>query len=1032
MLSTNKERNGRLGSMSDSRKRKIRAVLQRSTQLPGSLQFIPSKEPPTNGPHVKRQKVVETAQETVTNTWDSSLLALQAEQLLKRTRIGDIDADLVKLVDSVRHKIEKLPESRAMKMHDIEKLLEQSNIVAPFLTDPPADLQLTFRFVPPSFIGASGIYSIDAQTRNKSSAMAELLVEMPEHLIQPKDYLNHRIHFKATLYLCQIAASMKSKYQLFWRRDSAFGVEQIALLISYKSSELLLRVSVPRDSLDFSKLAPTKNADRSVDGPTPSYNASTMILAQMRDLTDRLQKANTASPRLRDSILLASRLIERQQLPISVEQFSIVTAALLTGGGKNGGKVLSPNASPLQLLRGTLQFLISGFAETASMAFGRETNEPGFWIDSFNLFSNMTEQDRSYFVQRTRALMTLLNDVHLDPIHSFAKVFLENHTYPGTYDLMIDISTPIVDIQRIWRTLERAIGTRTQLIRLFPVTTENQSPLSAIPSAALSTVKICISLRHETSQSAMILGPASESPDAKSFRGFWSTYAELRKFKDGRILETVLLDSVNPTFDAIRKILSLHFPSLPNVAEWKVHGLQSAKAMALSKQQDRVATEFDEFARLARELEDLPLRISTITSTAAIFAKSAAALPDSLDAVLTFERSARWPDDVEAIQRTKIAFLIALTSAFVKLPVVTSAQVGLENQEYPCEIQTIVNIGFMKIITNTERSYILRIHAERESTLLKTFIASPELSNQPYLRTRYRSVLALYHETFIDAEVHSQEMRNLSSLHPAWAGTASLLKQWFNAQNLSSYVTESVVDLLALKPFLCDPEEVTASAYSGFCKVIRFLSAWDWRLESLNLTGEHTTHATNDKAFEEIKKSNAGHSLCIFPPYSHTNGHLTIARHAALRMTALAKSTFADLSQTGDISIAMADGSLADFDIVLYLAAPSTHQKKYKNIKSQADDSYAVRQLLLKDLEGVYKDVLWFYYSSSSIDRVGIKFDPSLSSPRKFKANLGFGSAKVSSEEDDEDSDKVVVNRQGIIAEIRRIGGSLITQMVYP
>ena len=913
-----------------------------------------------NGTQKSTEK--KTKQDTTTSNaqvqTDRSLFNLQAEQLVKQLRTK-IQVNAESLITSITRQIKEIKDVKCEKLSDLRQRSKKAKIAIPFLRDPSEDLQLNFGFSQPE------IHICDSR----------VILEMPEDLVQPKDYLNYRVHHKVAAYLFYVARSLKNKYELHWRKHQSYGAEQVSLLITYKSCTVTVDVGVPRSTIDATKLESDKNADRSVEGATPMYNASVLLLTRLNELAKTVD-----TPQFEDAVLLAGRMIDYHQLPLTPEQFAVLAAALLQGGGRNGGKMLSPNASALQLVRGVLQSLAN-----IKMSFGKTINEPGCWIDEYNLFSNFAEQDYHCMSTLAPKLNDLLSDAQIDPVKSFSKAFLERHVFTGAHDIEVQIDQH-VDIQRMWRTLRRALGDRASLIRVLE---DRSSTVQADdPFAESSECRIQVTINYQEAASNLILGPPANSAESKSFHSFWQQHAELRKFKDGRILETVALDSINPTIDAIEKIIALHFD-----VSFAITGSISSEVRQLALKQRKLCAEFDEFVRLARQIDDLPLSIATITSSDSMFATSAGSLPNKIDVVLTFEGSARWPDDVAAIQRTKLAFMSSLKAPLSAIPGVVDVSLALENQLQQPDLREIMNIGVLEVSVDSGVTYCVRVHADREVALLKSFIASPEVMRQSHVKARYQGVLDLYHDTY--SETHSQFMRNIASLQPAFSETAIMLKAWFNKHYMSSLFNDKVIDMIAYHV-----TRDTSSAHAGYFRAIRFLANWDWRAEPLNLSTDPTTYAANESAFT----SNV--SICIYPPYQ--SKCTTIDRIPALRMTVTARRCMKDQQMNESAA------STRDFDFLITLA---TTQQRYKNIKSE---DASLRRLFLEELNLLYGSFTYFFHSATG--PIGVKFDPSVFGPRKFRPNLNFNTLAS-------DTESVEFAVDTVIAEIQRLGGSLIASI---
>lgn len=1011
--------------MSDARKRKLQSSLSHSTTLPESLRFVPSTEAPTNGPHLKKQRLASSTT-TPSTDYAAGLLKLQSEQLLKSCRPHDKpDDNLDKLVASLQKQIQAIPDHGPSKLSEVREECRTSGVAIDFLSEPPEDLQLNFEYSEPAEITIGGLGSLNMCPRTMK-VEAEMHLELPSAIIQEKDYLNHRIHYKLAFYLFTVARSLKSKYMISYDRRLIFGIERSVLVVEYKGRRVVITTDVPSGVLAETKLEPSKNADRSQEGSTPLYNSSILLLSRRISLVTKVETAAQASPSFRDAIILAHIYLSKRSLTIQADQWALMTALLLEGGGKNGGKVLSPNASSLQLFRGAVLFLSHHFANSSdSVSFGDAQFQPGCWTQGFNIFASLTDQHKILLASELGKTVDLLRDEDRNPIRAFDKTFLDVQTYIGSWDLEFRIAdcVPMPDVERIWRTLNKALGARATIISVVQSPQHRKRSITAEDtSGEHSAIVIGMKLDSKYSQDGMVLGPPANAPDAKSFRGLWGSLAELRKFKDGKILESVLLSKLNPTLDACQKILHLHFPSLPMAESWTIYGADRPTERSEADRQKLLAAEFDEFARLARDLEGLPLRITSIWSAHPIFSQRSAHVPTSLDAVIQFESSARWPDDLEAIQRTKIAFLLAAKEPFSTLSGVKDVAVQIENQSSAiAQTNTglIKNITSLKVEMTSGMVYRLRIHFDRELTLLRASLLSPVCKSDPTQVKAYRDALDLYDSTYHTNEIHSQAMRNMQSRFPVLSESTILLKKWFDAHLLYEKFSDRAIDLLSLNVHVNDAERNVQSPVAAFVEALRFLAHWDWRQDALLLSENLEEYKNHAKGFEKIKSQDPGHSIVLRGPYDLPSPE--ISRLAALRMSVLAKAASDTLQSGMDISTIMST-PLEHFDCVLSLNQPKV--TKYKNLQAGklSEEEYA--QAFVQELGRIYGEALYLF-SSSKASKVGILVDPALLQPRRFRPNLGYPTRPAESEE----GQKVVIDLEVLFDEIARLGSGIIKHM---
>ena len=224
------------------------------------------------------------------------------------------------------------------------------------------------------------------------------------------------------------------------------------------------------------------------------------------------------------------------------------------------------------------------------------------------------------------------------------------------------------------------------------------------------------------------LRPVVHQVAAQAFRAFWGDKSELRRFKDGTILEAVIWDASDSILVQIaRHLLQRHLaipvslagevalvgaPLLgtlcPHEALWQRLPASTARLTALPPVRNSDAHTAAEplraaFDELTAKLQaaSLPLTIVSTTPVHAAFRSCAVWVPspvalgssdaaeldalpylsadgeaptrarfgvEALDVVLQFESSSRWPDDLTAIARLKTAFYLRIAQGTAHAP----------------------------------------------------------------------------------------------------------------------------------------------------------------------------------------------------------------------------------------------------------------------------------------------------------------------------------------------------------------------------
>lgn len=373
-------------------------------------------------------------------------------------------------------------------------------------------------------------------------------------------------------------------------------------------------------------------------------------------------------------------------------------------------------------------------------------------------------------------------------------------------------------------------------------------------------------------------GPAAEEQDtqgAREFRQLWGHKAELRRFKDGRIVESVVWEVKTsderahiPAF-IVRHLLHLHFgipiadiQTIATPFDAKLHlpdhvaSLHQCSGTTVGFK--AALTAFDGVVKNLKSLDEkLPLALLNVspvseylryTSTFSPFPlplSSSLAFPTPLrylpqiPIVLEFEKSSKWPDDLLAIQKIKSAFFETIASALMTANPGLRAAVHIE-QSCDSDIQEHASL---EILTPEGWSFSARIWHDREVVLLERLASSVKTpvehhSQPPKDQCSARRALDLYTRRFIHAPRHHRAIATLSHRYIAYPATVRLVKRWLASHwLLGIHVSEEAVEIICARLFIGTgvtlPDTtvgIPRSKEHGFALIMEFLK--DWKLEN--------------------------------------------------------------------------------------------------------------------------------------------------------------------------------------------------------
>jgi U3 small nucleolar RNA-associated protein 22 len=434
-------------------------------------------------------------------------------------------------------------------------------------------------------------------------------------------------------------------------------------------------------------------------------------------------------------------------------------------------------------------------------------------------------------------------------------------------------------------TLRWGLGDRTKAVAILHPTSKVRSISQAHPTNPC-IVHIGIILNTEHALRLVDQGPAADDPDpghAEQFREFWGDKAELRRFKDGRIVESVVWDVKTSDERAhvpsmiVRYLLGRHF-SLPEsaVQTWQtafdstlrlpesVSALHQGPSRGPSGFKGALAA-FDQLVKWLKALDDeVPLslvnvspaseylRYTSVLNPVALDSRIVASIPvcwryfPTMELVLEFEKSGRWPDDLRAIQKIKLALLERVASALmntnedVKATVVYGDGVGCSD---------IQDQSRLIIVTPDGWAFSARIRHDREALLLDRIIDNkprfpiPSKRGADNGRAQREALEAktLYTRRFIHAPGHHRAVANLCHRFTAYSGTVRLVKRWLASHwLLHGHIGEEVVEIICAVFFINEGRNPNAETVTqeraavpgtkerGFAMVVEFLKDWTW------------------------------------------------------------------------------------------------------------------------------------------------------------------------------------------------------------
>ncbi|KAL9946955.1 Nucleolar protein 6 [Verticillium nonalfalfae] len=841
-----------------------------------------------------------------------------------------------------------------------------------------------------------------------------------------------------------------------------------------------------------SKLISTANNNKAdgADAPTPFYNSTLKAEETFVTYLRVLTRARTQCKAFADACILGRVWLEQRGLGGNISgggfghfEWAITMALLLQKGGRNGQAALSSSLSSTELFKATVQFLGSTDFVAKPFVFGtyargeeavREAGPVMFDVDrELNVLFKMSPWSANLLKYHAGITLELLNANVADQFEAafITKVDLPHQMYDINMeieDIDLERNSAAADRQgpfwnfstRVHKTLKKALSDRAALIHV-KLPEQSAWELDTQPEASTPSVLIGVVFDLANMAKPMEYGPSAESQkEAARFRQFWGDKSELRRFKDGSILECVPWKQTSAAGiceEITRYVLKLH----ASVEESNIHfyGGKTPDGLEFTPVDkeafDTARRAFQTMEHDLRSLEDLPLSIRRLAPVVpelryaslqppVIGFHKGTAVP--MDVTLTFEASSKWPENVVAIQEAKIEFLLDIDRRLKAAKDNITTCLGRDNA-----VRDSDNLAFLDVVYENGAAFRLRVHSEPEETLLERQAKNKTLD--PYVRLAAEETLHKIRWQNNDLPLHTQSIASFCTRLPALSPAIRMTKHWFNSHKLTGHISEELIELLVLHVFLRPhPWKIPSSAQSGFLRTLLFLSRWDWRTQPLvvdfsdDMSPEDAALSQTTLAAWRARDPTMNHAVLFVATSNDPTGQsytrTAPTKLSATRMTRLAKSAVR-LVREQDVALemdALFEPSLADYDFLLHLSSKETKRvlrdaaadagarhSAFKNLDARTGKvplplARHPVDVLLGELEAAYEDSLIFFRGSRGDAVVGAIWQPKLRR-QAFRVGLPFNLSAVG------DGAEVEVNKEAVLLEIARIGGDMIKRI---
>lgn len=651
----------------------------------------------------------------------------------------------------------------------------------------------------PSQINVVGSYLLGYCT----APVVDIAVEMPRSLFTPKDYRNYRYHDKRFLYLLYLANHFLNEIESKWTKVSVtahhFACDLRKPVLSLSHSEMpgitvCIIPTYPVNMFDVSRLRPDRNnvraqaqtATTSAQAEaTPVYNQSVLVDSTPVVFLQMMHEIIGGAPNFKPALMLMHIWSLRHRLRLGKFVLAVLLCDLFNRA------VVPRRAAKEHILRCAFSAISSGRLYNLVMC-GVQVCAP---FNSAQLTRcaecaaralSTIESDAAANDPWDGLIPRLFatargNEIKAQPMSTLFDGFLKiTH---------IDNGSPFTDLE-ILSVLQSGFVETGRIRRIEPLSER----LYGLTCASYESLIRRVDVRNQ-------------STDVDTFNSFWGKKANLRRFKDGKIIEALVWNGGIQTLQEIAKyVFDRHFKGRLR-CDVVLGDLEKAAKLKDSDKtsSSRAILAFNELSSLLRSIDDLPLKIRDVSAISPhlrrcgmykIRPNFSNIFVEALGVLITFESSKAWPKDAVALAASKAGFYVALKGKL--------AEKGVTSQVTVSYIDVTVS-GFV---------FRVQLYVDIEKGLTE------EKSQED----------KLFWETHMVVK-HHENVRNMGSVMVGQV--CCLAKRWLNSHMLFGCLGERadiLVELLVMAVFYNETLEAPRSPMSAFCRFLHLLAEFPWEV----------------------------------------------------------------------------------------------------------------------------------------------------------------------------------------------------------
>ncbi|XP_061392483.1 nucleolar protein 6 [Musca vetustissima] len=442
--------------------------------------------------------------------------------------------------------------------------------------------------------------------------------------------------------------------------------------------------------------------------------------------------------------------------------------------------------------------------------------------------------------------------------------------------------------------------------------------INECPSEALQELHLGVILNAENAYEILDKGPESIDPSAAEFRAFWGEKAQLRRFQDGTITESVVWANANDDLAKKRLIvrsivlylLQHHFQLEQKDIEYIAGELDSVYTLTKSFKIDNIKSkykiqqdtdaealslhvirEFDDLARKLNALKDLPLEIVSIAPISPVlrYCDPRPVLPQARCiqeqffannvqyGIIQLGLSGKWPGELGALRALKTAFYIQIAALL------------RDHHKLQCKVTydgvLILKQGYCFNLEIAHPKEVGLLKREINEKGIKQHVDCPEsiaLEKRHYVLPKVTGALRALHQT-----------------HPSFGPTVMIAKRWLYSQLIDDgQWPEECTELLIASQFLKTSTKCISNApQMSFIRFLHLLANADWKTEMFLINFNNAMQETEISDLEQkfSTERDAFPPLCLVTSYDRQHyGKIWTSEqqpniHVLARVTLLAR-----------------------------------------------------------------------------------------------------------------------------------------------